>query len=52
MDVKLKSVGLKTVSIIDPKFKFEDLGVGGLDQELADIFRKAFASRRFPPSVL
>ncbi|KAL4474775.1 hypothetical protein ABPG74_001471 [Tetrahymena malaccensis] len=51
-DLKLKSVGFKAVSIIDPKFKFEDLGVGGLDQELADIFRKAFASRRFPPAVL
>lgn len=28
------------------------MGIGGLDNQLADIFRRAFASRRFPPSVL
>jgi vesicle-fusing ATPase len=28
------------------------MGVGGLDNELANIFRRAFASRRFPPSFL
>lgn len=28
------------------------MGIGGLDHELTDIFRRAFASRRFPPSVL
>lgn len=31
---------------------FEDLGIGGLDQQFADIFRRAFASRVFPPSVI
>jgi vesicle-fusing ATPase len=29
-----------------------DLGVGGLDKELANIFRRAFASRRFPAAFL
>jgi len=28
------------------------MGVGGLDKELANIFRRAFASRRFPPAFL
>jgi len=28
------------------------MGIGGLDKELSNIFRRAFASRRFPPSVL
>jgi vesicle-fusing ATPase len=28
------------------------MGVGGLDTELANIFRRAFASRRFPAAFL
>lgn len=28
------------------------MGIGGLDNELANIFRRAFASRRFPPAAL
>ena len=28
------------------------MGIGGLDAELTNIFRRAFASRRFPPSVI
>ena len=28
------------------------MGIGGLDKEFADIFRRAFASRVFPPEVL
>lgn len=28
------------------------MGVGGLDKELANIFRRAFASRRFPAAFL
>lgn len=28
------------------------MGIGGLDEELANIFRRAFAARRFPPYVL
>eukprot|EP00166_Cyanidium_caldarium_P006325 ctg_900.g376 len=33
-------------------FNFESLGIGGLDQEFSDIFRRAFASRVFPPAVI
>ncbi|KAJ7544161.1 hypothetical protein O6H91_09G066600 [Diphasiastrum complanatum] len=31
---------------------FQKLGIGGLDAEFADIFRRAFASRVFPPHVI
>ena len=39
-------------SIIRPDFKFESMGIGGLDKELSDIFRRAFASRTFPPGLV
>lgn len=42
----------KTQSIFKPNFKFEELGIGGLDNEFADIFRRAFASRIYPPELL
>ncbi|KAK6438472.1 transport between ER and Golgi ATPase protein [Oleoguttula sp. CCFEE 5521] len=38
-------------SVIRPDFKFEDMGIGGLDAEFSDIFRRAFASRIFPPGL-
>jgi vesicle-fusing ATPase len=28
------------------------MGIGGLDEELTNIFRRAFASRRFPPAIV
>jgi len=40
------------MAIIQPDFKFEDLGIGGLDKEFSAIFRRAFASRIFPPSIV
>ena len=39
-------------SIIAPDFKFEDMGIGGLDSEFSTIFRRAFASRIFPPGLV
>lgn len=39
-------------SIITPDFKFEDMGIGGLDSEFSTIFRRAFASRIFPPGLV
>ncbi|KAI9183231.1 transport between ER and Golgi ATPase protein [Blastocladiella emersonii ATCC 22665] len=38
--------------IIQPSFKFEDMGIGGLDAEFSAIFRRAFASRIFPPAIV
>jgi ATP-dependent 26S proteasome regulatory subunit len=34
------------------EFNFERLGIGGLDLQFEQIFRRAFASRVFPPSVV
>ncbi|KYQ91185.1 N-ethylmaleimide-sensitive fusion protein [Tieghemostelium lacteum] len=45
-DLSLKSNMFK----ID--WDFENMGIGGLDAEFRDIFRRAFASRLFPPSLI
>lgn len=39
-------------AILAPNFKFEDMGIGGLDTEFSAIFRRAFASRIFPPGLV
>ena len=39
-------------AILAPNFKFEDMGIGGLDKEFSTIFRRAFASRIFPPGMV
>lgn len=39
-------------AVISPNFKFEDMGIGGLDDEFGAIFRRAFASRVFPPGLI
>ena len=38
-------------SIIQPDFKFENMGIGGLDEEFSQIFRRAFTSRIIPPGL-
>ncbi|KAH8548945.1 P-loop containing nucleoside triphosphate hydrolase protein [Umbelopsis sp. PMI_123] len=38
--------------LIRTDFKFEDMGIGGLDAEFNAIFRRAFASRIFPPAII
>ncbi|KAL1116857.1 hypothetical protein AAG570_005326, partial [Ranatra chinensis] len=40
------------VSIINPNWDFGKMGIGGLDQEFNAIFRRAFASRVFPPEIV
>lgn len=39
-------------TIISPDWDFKQMGIGGLDKEFSDIFRRAFASRVFPPDVV
>ena len=39
------------MSIISPNWDFAQMGIGGLDKEFSDIFRRTFASRMFPPEV-
>lgn len=52
--IKIKSSAKKAASnaIIAPNFKFEEMGIGGLDEEFGAIFRRAFASRVFPPALV
>ncbi|KAJ3064688.1 transport between ER and Golgi ATPase protein, partial [Podochytrium sp. JEL0797] len=52
-NIKLKG-GSKShaTALIQPNFKFEDMGIGGLDKEFSQIFRRAFASRIFPPHIV
>eukprot|EP00271_Cylindrocystis_brebissonii_P002917 TRINITY_DN13669_c0_g1_i1.p1 TRINITY_DN13669_c0_g1~~TRINITY_DN13669_c0_g1_i1.p1 ORF type:complete len:771 (-),score=140.62 TRINITY_DN13669_c0_g1_i1:299-2611(-) len=45
--------GGKGMSMFKSKeFNFEKLGIGGLDRQFEDIFRRAFASRVFPPHIV
>ena len=39
-------------SIINPNWDFSTMGIGGLDDEFNAIFRRAFASRVFPPEIM
>ncbi|KAF1768202.1 hypothetical protein GCK72_000014 [Caenorhabditis remanei] len=39
-------------SIINPNWNFAEMGIGGLDKEFSNIFRRAFASRVFPPEFI
>ncbi|KAH9967085.1 P-loop containing nucleoside triphosphate hydrolase protein [Lactifluus volemus] len=45
-------IKINAEAILAPNFKFEDMGIGGLDQEFSAIFRRAFASRVFPPGLV
>lgn len=56
-DSQIKLTGsIKTVSnqnaVVKSTFKFEDIGIGGLDDEFSVLFRKAFNSRLFPPQLM
>merc|ERR1719410_3247732 len=38
--------------IINPDWDFSKMGIGGLDTQFNAIFRRAFASRVFPPEIM
>lgn len=50
--IKLKNEESASQNLFRSDFKLEDMGIGGLDKELINIFRRAFASRRFPPAIV
>ncbi|KIK67694.1 hypothetical protein GYMLUDRAFT_81253 [Collybiopsis luxurians FD-317 M1] len=50
--IKASSKKARPNAILAPNFKFEDMGIGGLDNEFNEIFRRAFASRVFPPGLV
>ena len=39
-------------NIVNPDFDFNSLGIGGLDEEFKEIFRRAFASRILPADIV
>jgi vesicle-fusing ATPase len=47
---KIRVMGSDTNNkqLFKTNFNFETLGIGGLDKEFAEIFRRAFNSRRYP----
>ena len=48
-----KSKGKSSMpNIINPNWNFSQMGIGGLDDEFSAIFRRAFASRVFPPELI
>lgn len=52
MYVKVSRSKVQQRNLFKTDFNFEQLGIGGLDKEFADIFRRAFASRIYPPAVV
>lgn len=38
--------------LVSSDFSFQKLGIGGLDKQFAEIFRRAFSSRVFPPHLV
>eukprot|EP00794_Sanderia_malayensis_P016648 gene16648-18338_t len=53
LSLKGKARGKSSMpSIINPDWDFTKMGIGGLDKEFSSIFRRAFASRVFPPDVI
>ena len=54
--IKLTGSSSSTIAtnrtLLKSNFKFEDLGIGGLDEEFTIFFRRAFASRVFPQIII
>ncbi|BFZ56944.1 transport between ER and Golgi ATPase protein [Savitreella phatthalungensis] len=52
LNIKASTRRAPANAIIQPSFKFEDMGIGGLDKEFSAIFRRAFASRILPLGIV
>lgn len=50
--MKLTPSSKSVKSIIRHDISFESMGIGGLDEQFNQIFRRAFASRQFPPGLV
>eukprot|EP00045_Choanoeca_perplexa_P011308 m.119347 g.119347 ORF g.119347 m.119347 type:complete len:755 (+) comp15586_c0_seq1:125-2389(+) len=44
--------GMAKKSLINPNWNFEDMGIGGLDDQFTVMFRRAFASRVMPIEIV
>jgi len=45
---QIKIVSNEVKQIFKENISFQSLGIGGLDEQFAKIFRRAFNSRRYP----
>jgi vesicle-fusing ATPase len=43
---------MAAVKVFKPNFDFSSMGIGGMDEQFKNIFRRAFAPRVAPPAVL
>lgn len=50
--LKILSNRMEEKQIFKKNFNFQELGIGGLDKEFQEIFRRAFNSRRYPQHVI
>jgi vesicle-fusing ATPase len=50
--IKISGASVAATTLFHPDFNFEKMGIGGLNKEISDIFRRAFASRVFPYQVI
>ena len=50
--IRLVSAKHAKKNVFTANFSMESLGIGGLDIELTNLFRRAFASRRLPHSII
>lgn len=51
-NIRLKSTKNVKKNIFQANFSMESLGIGGLDTQLTNLFRRAFASRRLPQTII
>ena len=49
---KIQSKQIKAKQLTKFGFDFNEMGIGGLDKEISNIFRRAFTSRLFPSSYI
>ena len=49
---KIHSKAMKAKNLTKFGFNFNEMGVGGLDQEISNIFRRAFTTRLYPTAYL
>ena len=51
-NLKISSKVMKAKALTKFGFNFNEMGVGGLDQEISNIFRRAFTTRLYPSAYL
>ena len=50
-DLRIVSSNLNSKNMFSKAFSMETLGVGGLDDQIMEIFREAFSLRRLPEAI-